>query len=224
MTKIADLLLPEDILLDLEVSSKGQLIAEIGRHMERAHAMPQESVTLSLSHREQIGSTGLGEGVAIPHARVKNLDRIRVSYTRLKSPIPFDAPDGKPVSDILVLLVPKQATEEHLRILAEATKKLSDRRFREQLGGCKQSLEVKRLFDTWPKTRLGQCTNRLVSALARLRAIVTKQLPLWPAASLRARREQRTGPKTTHHLSDPGHKALFGRYFGLLVHMSRRDR
>jgi len=87
MKKIADLLLPEDILLDLEVSSKGQLIAEIGGHMERAHAMPQESVTLSLSHREQIGSTGLGEGVAIPHARVKNLDRIRVSrFASVRTP------------------------------------------------------------------------------------------------------------------------------------------
>jgi PTS system nitrogen regulatory IIA component len=156
MKKIADLLLPQDILLDLEVSSKGQLIAEIGRHMERAHAMPQESVALSLSHREQIGSTGLGKGVAIPHARVKDLDRILVSYTRLKLPIPFEAPDGKPVSDILVLLVPKQAAEEHLKILTEATKKLSDRRFREQLRRCKQALEVQRLFDTWPETWLGQ--------------------------------------------------------------------
>src|SRR4029077_12160149 len=132
------------------------------------------------------------EGVAIPHARVRNLDRIRVSYMRLKSPIPFDAPDGKPVSDILVLLVPKQATEEHIRILAEATKKLSDQRFREQLRRCKQSLEIKRLFDTGPETRIGSCANGLMSALGRLCVIVTRQLSKWPALTLRARREQRT--------------------------------
>jgi PTS system nitrogen regulatory IIA component len=156
LTKIADLLLPEDILLDLEVSDKSHLIEEIGRHMERAHALPHEAVALSLSHREQIGSTGLGQGVAIPHARVKNLDRIQVAYARLKSPIGFDAPDGKPVTHILVLLVPKQATEEHLRILAEASEMLSDRRFREQLHRCQQALEVKRLFDAWSEARHGQ--------------------------------------------------------------------
>lgn len=152
--RIADLLLPGDILLDLDVSSKGQLIDEIGRHMQRVHAMEPQSVALSLSHREQIGSTGLGEGVAIPHARVKNLDHVQVAYVRLKSPIPFDSPDGKPVSDVLVLLVPKQATEEHLTILAEAAQMLSDRRFRWRLHLCKQAPEVKRLFEAWPETQL----------------------------------------------------------------------
>ena len=154
--RIADLLLPDDILLDVDVSSKSQLIDEIGRHMQRAHAMAPESVALSLSHREQIGSTGLGEGVALPHARVKNLDRVQVAYMRLKSPIPFDSPDGKPVSDVLVLLVPKQATEEHLTILAEAAQMLSDRRFRWRLHLCKHPPEVKRLFEAWPETQLGQ--------------------------------------------------------------------
>jgi PTS system nitrogen regulatory IIA component len=147
---IATLLLPEDILLNMVVASKSGLIEEIGRHMESVHGMPHESVAISLSHRERIGSTGLGEGVAIPHARVKGLERIRPVYMRLKSPIPFDAPDGKPVSDVLVLLVPKQATEEHLKILAEAAQMFSDRRFRERLHRCASPVEVKRLFEAWP--------------------------------------------------------------------------
>jgi PTS system nitrogen regulatory IIA component len=146
---IADLLLLEDILVDIDVSSKSQLIEEIGQHMERTHAMPHDSVAPSLKHREQIGSTGLGQGVAIPHARVKDLGQILVAYVRPKSPVPFDSPDGKPVSDVLVLLVPKQATEEHLRILAEATRMLSDRRFREKLRLCGAPTDVKRLFDAW---------------------------------------------------------------------------
>jgi PTS system nitrogen regulatory IIA component len=154
--RIADLLLPDDILLDLDVSSKSQLIDEIGRHMQRVHSMERESVVLSLSHREQIGSTGLGEGVAIPHARVKNLDRVQVAYMRLKSPIAFDSPDGKPVSDVLVLLVPKQATEEHLTILAEAAQMLSDRRSRDQLHRCSDPLQVKRLFEAWREIPLGR--------------------------------------------------------------------
>jgi PTS system nitrogen regulatory IIA component len=153
--RIAELLLSEDILLDVEASSKSELMDEIGEHMQRLHAIARESVALSLSHREQIGSTGLGEGVAIPHARVKHLDHVQVAYLRLKSPIPFDSPDGKPVTDVLVLLVPKQATEEHLTILAEAAQMLSDRRFRERLHLCGHPLEAKRLFEGWPEGRPG---------------------------------------------------------------------
>ncbi len=149
LSTIADLLWSADIVLDLDVSSKNQLFEEIGRHMEKGHAMPKEWVALSLSRREQVGSTGLGEGVAVPHARIKDLDRIQIAYFRLKSPIPFDAPDGNPVSDILVLLVPKEATEEHLRILAEATQMFSDHQFRQGLRSCNDVQEAKRLFDGW---------------------------------------------------------------------------
>jgi PTS system nitrogen regulatory IIA component len=154
--RISDLLLLDDILLDVDASSKSQLIDAIGCHMQRVHAMARETVTLSLSHREQIGSTGLGEGVAIPHARVENLDWVQVTYMRPRSPIAFDSPDGKPVADFLVLLVPKHAAEEHLTLLAEAAQMLSDRRFRWRLHLCKRTMEVKRLFEAWPETQLAQ--------------------------------------------------------------------
>lgn len=149
MSTIADLLSPKDILLNLEVASKDQLFEAIGRHMEVNHGMPQEWVVLSLSRREQVGSTGLGEGVAVPHARIKDLARIQLAYVRLKSPIPYDAPDGKPVFEILVLLVPKQATAEHLSILAEATRMFSDQQFRLRLGRCNEVQQAKRLFNEW---------------------------------------------------------------------------
>lgn len=150
MKPIADLLPARDIILDLEVANKDQLFDAIGRHMEANHGMPKEWVVLSLSRREQVGSTGLGEGVAIPHARIKDLSCIQLAYLRLKSSIPFGAPDGKPVSDILVLLVPKQATQEHLAILAEATRLFSDADFRERLHQCKQPAAVRQLFADWP--------------------------------------------------------------------------
>jgi PTS system nitrogen regulatory IIA component len=146
MNTVARLLLPQDILLDVDVANKPQLFEEIGRHMERAHAMPQEWVVTSLDRREKAGSTGLGEGVAIPHARVKELERIQAAYFRLKSPIFFNAPDNKPVSDILVLLVPQQAAEEHLTILADAARMFSSPRFRDELHACHDPLEVKQLF------------------------------------------------------------------------------
>lgn len=150
MNTISKLLGADDIIFDLQVATKSQLFEEIGRHMEARHGMPQTWVVLSLSRREEIGSTGLGNGVAVPHARIKDLERIQIAYVRLTSPIPFDAPDGEPVSDILVLLVPKQATEEHLRILADATQMFSDAGFRERLCRSAQPAEAKKQFDAWP--------------------------------------------------------------------------
>ena len=151
MSSISKYLWPEDILLDIDVANKAQLFNEIGRHMEREHAMSQEWLVAALSRREQLGSTGLGEGVAIPHARVEGLAKIQIAYLRLKTPIPFDAPDAKPVYDILVILVPKQATEEHLQILAETTQIFSDSKFRERLHSCRHAMEVKSLIEshTW---------------------------------------------------------------------------
>lgn len=150
LNTIAHFLRPEDILLDAEASSKPELLDTIGRHMELTHSLPRESVSPCLARREQLGSTALGQGVAIPHARVKDLDRILVAYLRMKSPIPFDAPDGEPVFDILVLMVPKQANEEHLRILADASQMFANSRFRMHLRQCGDPLAVKQLFDAWP--------------------------------------------------------------------------
>lgn len=151
MKTIADLLLPKDIRLDVAVSGREALLEEIGQHMEWVHGLPQEAVVRSLAHREQIGSTALGQGIAIPHARVKELDRIRLAYLRLATPIPYDAPDGKPVTDVLAILVPKLATDEHLRVLADASQMFSDAGFREQLHRCRDPFEVKELFDRWPE-------------------------------------------------------------------------
>ena len=148
MSTISEYLWPEDILLDIEVASKDELLDEIGRHMEREHGLLRELVVAGLNRREQVGSTGLGEGIAIPHARVEDLTRIQIAYLRLKDPIPYDAPDGQPVSDVLALLVPKRATDEHLMILADATQIFADRQFREHLHSCRHALEVKSLFES----------------------------------------------------------------------------
>jgi PTS system nitrogen regulatory IIA component len=144
---IANYLATEDVLLDLEVAGKSQLFEALGQHMEREHRLPAGLVVAGLVRREQLGPTALGQGIAIPHARVKDLDHILIAYARVRTPIPFDAPDGGPVTHVLVLLVPKQATEEHLLILAEAAQQLSDREFRQRLQTCATREEVKRLFD-----------------------------------------------------------------------------
>jgi len=151
MNMVAGLLAPKDILLDVAVDGKSRLLEQIGQHMEWVHGIAQRTVERSLAHREQIGSTALGRGIAIPHARVPDLDRIQLAYLRLAPPIAFDAPDGMPVSDVLVILVPKLASEEHLRILAEASEMFSDPRFRDRLHQCRQPAEVQQLFAAWPR-------------------------------------------------------------------------
>lgn len=150
MNTIANYLSPEDIRLDVDVSNKHALFEIVGRHMELRHALPLKGIALGLSRREQVGSTGLGRGVAVPHTRVEHLNRMVVAYLRLKSAISFDAPDRRPVSDIVVLLAPKQAAEEHLKVLADAARMFADEYFRAHLHDCDDPLEVKCLFDTWP--------------------------------------------------------------------------
>ncbi len=103
----------------------------------------------SLFAREKLGSTGLGHGVAIPHGRIKGLRDTAGVFARLRSPIPFDAPDGEPVSLMFVLLVPEQATDLHLQILAELAHAFSDHQLRESLKACADSATLHRLLVGW---------------------------------------------------------------------------
>src|SRR4051794_18432437 len=114
MNLVAKLLPPSNILLDLEVTSKKRLFEQIGLLFENNQGIARSLVFDSLFTRERLGSTGLGEAVAIPHGRIKGLKEAVAAYVRLATPVPFDAPDGKPVSLVFVLLVPEHANEQHL--------------------------------------------------------------------------------------------------------------
>jgi PTS system nitrogen regulatory IIA component len=122
-----------DVLLDLEAPTKSRALHEIARFIATRHSLDETDIHACLAERETVGSTGLGFGIAIPHARVKGLSRPIAAFVRLKSPIDFGAPDDKPVSDVLVLLVPPEVTDEHLQLLAAIAEMFSDREFREGL-------------------------------------------------------------------------------------------
>lgn len=139
-----------DILLEVQATDKRQLFEVIGRHMEAAHGVPADSVASSLQRRELAGSTALGQGVAIPHARVKELDRIRLVYVRLAPTVAFDTPDGQPVSDVVALMVPTPATQDHLDVLAHVASLFSDRDFRKTLRACQDPNQVKAVIERWP--------------------------------------------------------------------------
>jgi len=149
MNSVAKLLSVNDVLLDLNVRNKEELFEAVGRHWEERHAMVAQEVVNSLNAREKMGSTGLGQGVAIPHARVKDLTNAVAAFVRLKSPIDFDSPDGDPVACCFVLMVPVQATEEHLNILADVAEMLSNAEFRERLRATASSNAVHQLISNW---------------------------------------------------------------------------
>lgn len=134
MNQIAKLLPLSNILLDLDVTSKKRLFEQAGLIFENHQGIARSTVFDSLFAREKLGSTGLGQGVAIPHGRVKGIKNAIGALVRLVHPVAFDAPDGKPVSVMFVLLVPEQATELHLQILSELAQLLSDADMREQIN------------------------------------------------------------------------------------------
>jgi PTS system nitrogen regulatory IIA component len=133
MSQITQLLPPENIVLDLDASSKKRVFEKIGLLFENNQGIASSAVFDSLFAREKLGSTGLGQGIAIPHGRIKGLKKASGAFFRLAAPVPFDSPDGKPVSLLFVLLVPEQATEQHLQILSELAERFSDRICREAL-------------------------------------------------------------------------------------------
>jgi PTS system nitrogen regulatory IIA component len=149
LKNMASYMVLEDVVLDLDVFSKEQLFDSVDQHMHVKHGLPKGHVAIHLRNRERIGSTGLGRGIAIPHARVKSLRDVRFGYFRLKSPIAYEAPDQQPVTDVFVLLVPEQDNQEHLNILATLCRYIGDTRFQKCLHGCDSSKEVETLFGNW---------------------------------------------------------------------------
>jgi PTS system nitrogen regulatory IIA component len=153
MRPIADLLPPANVLADLDARSKADLFAAIGRLFASGNGLDGAQVVGSLQAREKLGSTGLGQGIAIPHGRIKGLAQARGAFARLKTPIPFEAPDGRPVGNVFVLLVPEHATEQHLQLLSELAQLFSEKKFRDALAAAPDAAALHELFAHWTSPR-----------------------------------------------------------------------
>jgi len=149
MNLIAKLLPPSNIVLGLDVTSKKRLFEQAGLLFENNQGMARSLVFDSLFARERLGSTGLGQGVAIPHGRIKGLKEPVGAFVRLAQAVPFDAPDGKPVNLVFVLMVPEQATDRHLQILSELAQMFSDRELRERLASDPDASSLHQHITTW---------------------------------------------------------------------------
>jgi PTS system nitrogen regulatory IIA component len=149
MNLISKILLPDNILLDTESTSKKRVFERVGLLFENNQQIARSQVFDSLFAREKLGSTGLGQGVAIPHGRIAKLRDATAAFVKTSNPIPFDSPDGQPVNLIFVLLVPERATDLHLQILGELAQMFSDQQFRNRLNACNDAASIHQLFYDW---------------------------------------------------------------------------
>jgi nitrogen PTS system EIIA component len=149
MNAISKILPLSNVLLDTESSSKKRVFERVGLLIENTQQIARSLVFDSLFAREKLGSTGLGQGVAIPHGRVKGLRDAIAVFVKTQHAIPFDAPDSQPVQLIMVLLVPERATDLHLQLLGELAQMFSDKTFREKLQNCDDAAEIHQMFANW---------------------------------------------------------------------------
>ncbi len=150
MNALGSILRVTDVALDVPADTRAGLIAFAANLLGHNHGLSAPDVSAALAAREGLGCTALGHGVALPHARMAGLAAPVAAFVRTREPIDFGAIDGRPIASFLVLLVPSQAAEEHLKLLAEAAALLNDRSFRAAVRGADDAAEVARLFAEWP--------------------------------------------------------------------------
>jgi PTS system nitrogen regulatory IIA component len=123
---LGDLLMREGVFASLRVKNKKQALRELASRAAQITELDERQIFDTLLQRERLGSTAVGRGIAIPHARMIGLDRIATVFAQLDEPIDFEAPDGEPVDLVFVLLAPEQAGADHLKALARISRVLRD--------------------------------------------------------------------------------------------------
>ena len=141
---ILDILTPARAQAGVAATSKKRVIEHAAKAVEKALGSNDlaGSVFDALLARERLGSTALGEGVAVPHCRLANCTQTVGLLLRLNDGIDFDAPDGKPVDLLFVLVVPQEATDEHLRLLGRVAAMFNDPQVRADLRAAQSSDEL----------------------------------------------------------------------------------
>ncbi len=149
MNPLAQILPLAHVQVNVEASSKKRAFESAGLLFENHLGLARAVVTDNLFARERLGSTGLGQGVAIPHGRIKGLKQPSAALLRLSSPVPFEAPDNQPVQLLVFLLVPEAASAKHLELLSTIAEMLSDDGFRERLLHADNAAAMHRMVGDW---------------------------------------------------------------------------
>jgi PTS system nitrogen regulatory IIA component len=143
---ISALLSPQRIFLDTEISSKKKLLELIANIVADQTQLAEPLIYSNLLNRERLGSTGLGHGFAVPHARLENLDKTIGCLFRLKEPVNFEAPDNQPVDLVFTIIIPQEATEEHLLILSSLARIFSQTDVCEAIRGATSRDEIAQII------------------------------------------------------------------------------
>jgi PTS system nitrogen regulatory IIA component len=146
--EIADLVTPDRTIVDLPARSKSHILAELARRAAAATGLPQQRILEALQARENLGSTGVGGGIAIPHARIAGPQRFFGLFVRLGRPIDYEAIDGQPVDLVFLLLIPANS-KEHLQALAAISRRL---RNHQTANGLRTAKGAQQAYDILVRT------------------------------------------------------------------------
>ncbi len=131
--KIKDLLDKEAILVDLKANDKKGVLEELSLPVSRIAGIKQQDLVRVLMEREQLGSTGIGGGIGIPHGKLKNLDNLVLGFGLSRKGIDFDSMDRRPTHIFFLLVTPENSTGVHLKVLARISRLLKNEEFKEKL-------------------------------------------------------------------------------------------
>ncbi|MGM0563847.1 MAG: PTS IIA-like nitrogen regulatory protein PtsN [Pseudomonadota bacterium] len=152
--QLEQLLTPERILVRHASTSKKRALETMCELLaDGQEGLDEGHIFASMLERERLGSTGVGNGVAIPHSRMEGVDSALVAFATLENGVDYDSPDGEDVDMLFALLVPQECTEEHLRILASAAEMFSDKEFCRELRDATDPAELYRKLESWEPER-----------------------------------------------------------------------
>lgn len=133
--ELTDILDTAGIFANLRATSKKQALQELARRAADVTGLEERAIFAVLMERERLGTTGVGNGIAIPHGKLAELDRVHGIFARLERPVDFQSIDDQPVDLIFVLLAPEDAGADHLKALARVSRLLRDRDICDKLRG-----------------------------------------------------------------------------------------
>ncbi len=134
--EIRDIISPPAVVADLKATNKKQALQELAKRAQEVTGLAERRIFDALLERERLGTTGVGMGIAIPHAKLHELDRLYGLFARLAQPIDFDAIDDAPVDLLFLLLAPESAGADHLKALARVSRLLRDKAMCAKLRGA----------------------------------------------------------------------------------------
>jgi PTS system nitrogen regulatory IIA component len=144
--EIDELIGPNAVVANLRATSKKQALQKLAKRAAELTGQPERAIFEVLIERERLGTTGVGNGIAIPHGKLADLDRLYGLFARIETPIDFDAIDEQPVDLICVLLAPETAGADHLKALARVSRLLRDRAICDKLRGTDSAEAIRALL------------------------------------------------------------------------------